>query len=189
MDDNYLIESIRKGCKSSYKSLFLKYYSPLCEYVLRFVPESYAEDIVSDIFTHLWEQRANIYITESIKSYLFTAAKNRALNKIKANKRHEVAHNIIYNKYQSKFDNPDYYLSTSELSKKITSSVYELNETYKQTFIMSRYEYKTNKEIAEELGISIKTVEYRISQSLKFLRTKLSEYLVVLSLMFINIPI
>jgi RNA polymerase sigma-70 factor (ECF subfamily) len=66
-----------------------------------------------------------------------------------------------------------------ELAIRIQSAIKELPEKYKEVFEMSRFGEKTNAEIAAKLGISIKTVEYRITKSLKILRIKLKDYIIL----------
>ena len=74
---------------------------------------------------------------------------------------------------------PVYYF-VNELTENIQKAIENLPETYRETFAMSRFGEKTNVQIAEKLGISVKTVEYRISQALKILRLKLKDYLPLL---------
>ena len=81
------------------------------------------------------------------------------------------------------FGVPDYY-QLEELRENIRRAVEELPELYREAFEMNRFENRTYKEIAEELGISAKTVDYRIQQSLKILRVKLNDYLPLI--LFLN---
>ncbi len=81
------------------------------------------------------------------------------------------------------FGVPDYY-QLEELRENIRRAVEELPELYREAFEMNRFENRTYKEIAEELGISAKTVDYRIQQSLKILRVKLKDYLPLI--LFLN---
>ena len=140
MDDNNLITLLQQGDRNAYKQLFIKYYSPLCEFI---------------------------------------STKHRCLNAIRKNQYHERIHNQIYEKIKDQFEDPDYYF-VNELTENIQKAIENLPETYRETFAMSRFGEKTNVQIAEKLGISVKTVEYRISQALKILRFKLKDYLPLL---------
>lgn len=71
-----------------------------------------------------------------------------------------------------------------ELMVKIEKAVMRLSESYRITFEMSRYQDKTYKEIAKELNVSIKLVEYRIQQALRLLRVELKDYLPLITIMF-----
>lgn len=188
MDDNNLITLLQQGDRNAYKQLFIKYYSPLCEYASQYISDDDSEEHISDddseelvqeLMLFLWETRENLVIETSLKSYLFISTKHRCLNAIRKNQYHERIHNQIYEKIKDQFEDPDYYF-VNELTENIQKAIENLPETYRETFAMSRFGEKTNVQIAEKLGISVKTVEYRISQALKILRFKLKDYLPLL---------
>lgn len=179
MDDNNLITLLQQGDRNAYKQLFIKYYSPLCEYASQYISDDDSEELVQELMLFLWETRENLVIETSLKSYLFISTKHRCLNAIRKNQYHERIHNQIYEKIKDQFEDPDYYF-VNELTENIQKAIENLPETYRETFAMSRFGEKTNVQIAEELGISVKTVEYRISQALKILRFKLKDYLPLL---------
>lgn len=179
MDDNNLITLLQQGDRNAYKQLFIKYYPPLCEYASQYISDDDSEELVQELMLFLWETRENLVIETSLKSYLFISTKHRCLNAIRKNQYHERIHNQIYEKIKDQFEDPDYYF-VNELTENIQKAIENLPETYRETFAMSRFGEKTNVQIAEELGISVKTVEYRISQALKILRFKLKDYLPLL---------
>ena len=179
MDDNNLITLLQQGDRNAYKQLFIKYYSPLCEYASQYISDDDSEELVQELMLFLWETRENLVIETSLKSYLFISTKHRCLNAIRKNQYHEHIHNQIYEKIKDQFEDPDYYF-VNELTENIQKAIENLPETYRETFAMSRFGEKTNVQIAEKLGISVKTVEYRISQALKILRLKLKDYLPLL---------
>lgn len=112
------------------------------------------------------------------------SARNRCLNAIKRNQYHEKVHSKIYDKLKDQFEDPDYYF-VNELTENIDKAIQELPETYRETFTLSRFGEHTNAQIADELGVSVKTVEYRISQALKILRVKLKDYLPLLPFLYL----
>jgi RNA polymerase sigma-70 factor (ECF subfamily) len=179
MSDHELLTLLYAGNKEAYKQLFVKYYSPLCEFASHYVSDEDAEELVQDLMLFIWENRENVVIELSVKSYLFTATKFRCLNAIKKRHYHERVHTLIYEKIKDQFDDPDYYL-INELAENIEKAVNELPDVFRETFIRSRFGDCTNVQIAEALGVSVKTVEYRIRQSLKILRIKLKDYLPLL---------
>ena len=179
MDDNNLITLLQQGDRNANKQLFIKYYSPLCEYASQYISDDDSEELVQELMLFLWETRENLVIETSLKSYLFISTKHRCLNAIRKNQYHERIHNQIYEKIKDQFEDPDYYF-VNELTENIQKAIENLPETYRETFAMSRFGEKTNVQIAEKLGISVKTVEYRISQALKILRFKLKDYLPLL---------
>ena len=179
MDDNNLITLLQQGDRNAYKQLFIKYYSPLCEYASQYISDDDSEELVQELMLFLWETRENLVIETSLKSYLFISTKHRCLNAIRKNQYHERIHNQIYEKIKDQFEDPDYYF-VNELTENIQKAIENLPETYRETFAMSRFGEKTNVQIAEKLGISVKAVEYRISQALKIRRFKLKDYLPLL---------
>ncbi|MDR1624655.1 MAG: RNA polymerase sigma-70 factor [Tannerellaceae bacterium] len=176
MDEFDLLMKLYHGDADAYKQLFVRYYSPLVEYASQFLPDEDAEELVQELMLYIWESREELIIETSLKSYLFTAVRFRCLNAIKKRLYHERIHNLIYEKIKDRFDDPDYYLA-NELAEYIRKAIGELPETYRETFVLSRFGERTNVEIAEKLAVSVKTVEYRIKQSLKILRIKLEDYL------------
>lgn len=176
MDDQILFLQMQHGEENAYKEIFVKYYSPLCEYASRYIRDEEAEELVQDLMLYIWEDREALVIESSLKSYLFIAVKHRCLNALKLKVYREKAHEILYEKLKDQFEDPDYYLF-NELSDRIEKSISELPDNYRETFELSRFGELSNTQIAQQLNISVKTVEYRISRSLKILRVKLKDYL------------
>lgn len=176
MDDQTLYLQLQESERQAYKQLFLKYYSSLCEYASQFIRDEDAEELVQDLMMYIWESREYLVIQESLKSYLFTATKHRCLNAIKKKLYHKQVHSLLYERLKDQFENPDYYM-LNELSENIQKAISELPENYRDTFELSRFGEMTNAQIATYQNISIKTVEYRITQALKILRIKLKDYL------------
>ncbi len=180
MSDESLVIQLQKGNETAYKELFLKYYSPLSEYASQYIQDTEAEELVQDLMLHLWESRQTLFIQSSLKSYLFTATRHRCLNAIKKNSYHKQTHHLLYDRLKEEIEEPDYYL-INELSANIEKAIGELPDHYRETFILSRFGEVTNVQIAMRLGVSVKTVEYRITQSIKILRIKLKDYLPLLT--------
>lgn len=178
-DDLLLTASLQKGDESAYKQLFIKYYSPLCEYASQYISDDDSEELVQELMLFIWEARENLIIESSLKSYLFTSTRHRCLNAIRKQSFHERIHDQIYEMLKDQFEDPDYYF-INELTENIEKAISELPGTYRETFSLSRFGEQTNTQIAVTLGVSVKTVEYRISQALKILRHKLREYLPLL---------
>jgi RNA polymerase sigma-70 factor (ECF subfamily) len=176
MDDLVLFTQLQNGDEKAYEKLFHKYYSPLCEYASQYVQDYDAEELTQDLMLYLWEARETIVIESSLKSYLFTSVKHRSLNAIKKKLYQEQVHGILYEKLKDQFEEPDYYL-IHELAEKIEKSIQALPENYRKTFELSRFGEMSNAQIAQQLNVSVKTVEYRITQSLRILRVKLKDYL------------
>ena len=174
MDAQLLFLQLQQGEEKAYRKLFIKYYSPLCEYASRYIRDEEAEELVQDLMLHIWEASGTMVVETSLKSYLFTAVKRRCLNALKLKAYHEKVHEKLYERLKDQFENPDYYLF-NELSGRIEKTIRELPANYRETFELSRFGLLSNAKIAQQLNISVKTVEYRISRSLKILRIKLKD--------------
>lgn len=185
-NQNITFQNIQNGDKYAFEILFNAYYQHLCNFAFQFMKEQAAsEEVVQEVFYKLWEKRQELNIRSSIKSYLFSSVRNSSLNQLK---HLEVRDNFkSYNEQQIHyFENQDYdILVSNELNSKIENSISKLPEERQRVFKLSRYEGKKYKEIADELGISIKTVEGQMSKALKFMRDELSEYLPIIVFIYI----
>lgn len=179
VDEQILLEQLSQGSEEAYKEFFHLYYSPLCEYASFYLSDEDSEDLVQEFMIALWEQREILVHIRSLKSYLFAAVRNRCLNVIEKEIHRQRKHSSWYEEFKDKFENPDFYLA-NDLMEQIQKAIDELPDNYREVFDRSRFTSKTNNEIARELGISVKTVEYRITQSLKILRKRLSDYLLTI---------
>ena len=167
---------IKQGDKKSFEILFKTYYSPLCCFSRKYIRDSDdCEEIVQGFFMKLWDKRNDLDINTSVKNYLFSSVRNRCLNYIK--------HEKIKTEYQTDvLKNPEIQIDSSsfimevDLVEKIDQSIAALPARRREIFILSREHGLKYREIAEKLGISIKTVETQMGQALKDLRESLKEY-------------
>jgi len=180
LEDKALLEKIRQGDKDAYHQMFVHYYSPLCEYASQIVSDADAEELVQDMMLFIWENRQYLVVEKSLKSYLFVSVKNRCFNAIRDRRSKERIHHFLYEKLKDQMEDTDYYM-LNELAINIEKAIGELPDGYRETFRMSRFGEMSNEAIAKQLGISVKTVEYRITRSLKILRVKLKDYLPLLA--------
>lgn len=184
--DEQLIDLIKAGNKVAFDKVFRQYYQYLCNFAFQFLKEKEAsEEVVQDFFFKLWDKREDLSIQSSLKSYLFRSVQNRCLNQIK--------HLTIKEKYKTynqeqihlQENTPSDYAVEVELAEKISLSIEALPKERQRIFNLSRNEGLKYKEIAEQLDISVKTVESQMGKALKFLREQLAEYLPSLILMCI----
>ncbi|WP_339606080.1 RNA polymerase sigma-70 factor, partial [uncultured Roseivirga sp.] len=134
--------------------------------------------IVQSTFVNLWEKREMIKEDINFKSYLFRAAYNTALNYIKHEK---VVNKYVNNKQESIEISKQNYVSHQpdfELQKRIEDALDSLPPQCQKVFRMSREEGLKYHEIADELGISKKTVEVHMGKALKILRGYLQDYMI-----------
>ena len=133
-----------------------------------------AEDVVQEVFSSVWDKGSAIDIRTNLKSYLFGAVRNACLNVLKHQK---VVESYEREKLASEPSDDGDFLEMDELQKKVNEALDALPEKRRQIFEMSRFEGKKYHEIAEELEISIKTVETQMGRTLKHLREILGPYM------------
>ena len=168
-----------------YHDLFYKYHGRLVLYANKFLNDiELSRDVVQEVFFHLWKQPDLLFSDYSIKSYLFKAVKNGALNSLRHLK---IVHNVIqdltldpngadYNSF-NEYDDPLSLLLEIELIEKVEDIIEHLPEKCRVVFRLSRQEQLKNREIAEKLGVSTKMVEKQMSKALSVFRKELVEYL------------
>ena len=181
--DEELFQGLQNGEEKAFDFLFMKYYPILCAYAKRFVDFDDGQEIVQDVMVWLWENRDMHLIEEAPKSYLFRAVRNRSLTLINRKELKQRILNTLSENVHSSFEDPDFYI-VEELSQKIEEALQRLPESYREAFEMNRFRNLTYNEIATQLNISSKTVDYRIQQALKLLRVELKDYLPLILFFF-----
>ena len=182
---NYITCKLQEGDDDTYVFLFRKYYVPLCSYARRYVGrKDVAEEIVSDTFFNIWRNRTTLEIHSSVKGYLFHAVCNNSLNYLRKLKKEERLDDFLKD---NSAENIGFSFTTEELpsdsmimkdlTETIDAAVNLLPSQQQTVFRLKRYEGKKNREIAEIMGLSIKTVEMHLSKALLTLRKNLKEYL------------
>lgn len=169
MDDMFLLQLIKNGDKQAFKYVFDTYFTALCRFMYLHLGDTQeAEDIASDIFASVWENRKKLEIRLTFKAYLFQAAKNRCLNVIRDRKA-TVSLDDINGQDTPQVSITD-SLETEELNNLIQEAILSLPEKCREVFLQSRTKNLTNQEIAESMDISVKTVEAQITKALKQIR-------------------
>lgn len=180
-EDKHLLSSIRMDDKNAYTFLFRKYYPILCAYGNKFIELEDAEEIVQDVMLWLWDNRTTHQIETSLSQYLFRSVYHRAMNRIASKQSQNRADTLFYEQMQEMLQDTDYY-QIEELTKRIQEAIRKLPESYRESFVMHRLQHLSYKEIGAQLGISHKTVDYRIQQALKLLRIELKDYLPIIQI-------
>ena len=172
-----ILTRLRASDKSALKELFQQHYKPVCKTIFRFIrDQSTVEDLAQEVFIRFWEKREKINITSSLSAYLRRMAINEALGYLRRNKRFEEEELTPDISSGSDSSAEEAYLHT-ELQESVTAAINTLPPKCRAVFQLSRYEELTYKEIAEKMGISVKTVENQMGKALKILRQRLRSYL------------
>ncbi len=176
-DDRVLLERLRVGDQSAFDAVFRAHYAPLvllAESMLR--SRAAAEDVVQEVMLELWRRRAELQIQESFRAYLVRSTRNRALNQIRhANVQRRAEPELVREEGVSPTGAS--VIVASELREAITAAVAELPPACREVFVLSRTQGLRYAEIAETLGISVKTVESQLGKALRHLRTRLAHWL------------
>lgn len=134
-----------------------------------------AEDLGQEVFMDLWNKRKQLMIKTSLGAYLSKAISNKTLNHLRDNKIKLAPEDKIL-QMPSVGGSVQQSMESDELQIKIKAAIATLPERCRMVFVLSRYQQLTYSEIAENLDISVKTVENQISKALKILKEKLGPY-------------
>lgn len=172
--------------KQAFEAIFREYYPQLCAYAFQILQQREdAEEIVQDLFVQLWQKGQLPGIHSSLKAYLFRAVHNHCLNQIRSQK--------VRQEYASRFraENPDHEIQEfpekepDENLVKLRQALEALPPERKKIFMMIRFEERKYKEVAELLGISVKTVENQMVKAMHFLRSRLYLFFFVCCVLFL----
>ena len=176
-----------KDDRNSFRNIFNEYFKPLCHLSLHYLEDNdEANEVVQAAFVKLWEIRHELNADSNLRNFLFTLVKNNCLNILKRRqillKHHEKIKWIeMHYQYESLASIGGDFLEYNELKEKIDISIQKLPEHCRIVFEMSRFDDLKNREIAEKLGVTQKTVEAHLTKALKILRNDLKEYLPILT--------
>lgn len=178
--------------KNTFTNIYTQYYNKAFSFVKSYVhDDAVAEDITSDSLMKLWEKIKNNEI-DYLEPLLFAILKNAALDHLKHEEVKLTAIKSLSDWHVQELSlritslescNPDDIFS-SEIKQIVHDALETLPLQTKKAFVLSRFMDKTNKEISEIMNISVKGVEYHITQSLKVLRISLKDYLTIFLLLF-----
>ncbi len=172
------LQTILSGNESAFEMIFKAYYQPLCRYAYSFLEDKEeAEEVVQSTFITVWEKRNTLDIQISLKSYLYRMVRNGCLNVIKHEKvkQQHVAHELAVTEVS--YESVSQKVYAAELEIKISEAMKALPEQCRLVFQLSRFEELKYQEIADQLKISVKTVENHMGKALKIMREQLKEYL------------
>lgn len=169
MDDTKLAASVAEGNQDAFDALFRRYYGPVNNFIRSLVKQSsITEDLTQDVFVNLWNSRHALGQVHNLNSYIYTSARNAVIDYMRR------AHNVycisaeISERADDELLDERYFAVEKELL--IRMVVENFPERRREIFRMSRFEGMSNDEIAEQLGISKKTVENQINLAMRDLR-------------------
>lgn len=184
ISDEVLLNRFYRGEETAFNLIFKRYSTLLYASAYNLFRDKQAcEDMVQELFIELWEKRDSLKI-RSLKSFLFVCIKNKALMAIRSGK--VMISDDILSELCSKHET-DHTIIVKELAEILNQSINKLPKKCQVVFKLSRIEHLSNREIAEKLNVSIKTVENQMTIALSRLKTSSIDYLIIATLL--SLPI
>lgn len=178
-----IIHLLNDHQEAAFEIVFKSYYPNLVYFAEEYIPYEDAKNIVQDAFISFWEKNPKVSNEFQLQSYLYTAVKNKCISYL----RHEKIKKGYAEKAEISFQNQLYIsalekldtttINFQEIENIIENTLAELPARCREVFVLSRYHDKKNHEVAEELNISVKTVEANITKALKALKIALKDFL------------
>jgi RNA polymerase sigma-70 factor (ECF subfamily) len=183
MDAVHHIQELKAGNKQIFRSVYNEYYEMLLYLSLQYLSDKEdAREAVQDAFVKLWENRSTLKETASIRNFLYTIVKNNCLNVLKKQEvifqtQEELKWMEMHYQYEAmtRLDFSD--IEFEELQQKVNEAIGKLPDHCRKVFQLSRFEQLKNREIAQQLNITEKTVEAHMTKALKLLKNDLKHYL------------
>ncbi len=184
--DSKLVQLLKEDNELAFDEIFSRYWERLFVTTSNVLgDDDVAQDLVQEIFVSLWERRKKVDIN-NLSAFLFQAARNQVAKSIRKT-RFTVAHEEALN--EAVFVNTtEQLIDYEELRTTIDRSLQHLPSRCREVFQLSRFEHLSNKEIAEKLGLSIRTVETHISNAIKHLRNSIDPSSIALSALILLVP-
>lgn len=192
LDDIKLVALLNVSDEKAFQEIYKRYWKPLYFSVLKKIERTdVAEELLQNLFVSLWNNRGKVQI-ESLGPYLATSARYQVISYIRSvlvRRSYQQQELEERHSEEASVSDSDHLIRIQELKTAIQNALEKMPEKTRTIFQMSRYEQLPVKEIARQMELSEKSVEYHITQSLKILRSFLKEYLpmgIVLYLLFLN---
>jgi RNA polymerase sigma-70 factor (family 1) len=183
--DQELVQLLVNHDQGAFKHLYERHWFELYQSAFAMLKDQHAaKDILQDVFVWLWENRATLNITY-VKAYLKAAVRFKVANYIRSGSiRDHIFDELAKISTHSHPPTSDELIELKELRQVIHDSMYQLPEKCREVYRLSREEGLSNQEIAQRLGISVKTVEAQMTIALKRLRTRLGFRLAHITIIF-----
>jgi RNA polymerase sigma-70 factor (ECF subfamily) len=175
------VTGLRNNDELVFEKVFKDYYEVLCNYANNMICNiDDAEEIVQNMYLTIWEKRENVNIHTSIKSYLYKAVYNSCLNWMKHNRIRQKHGEATRHQTELYIDDSSEHLLGKELEEQIGLAINSIPKKCRTVFKLSRFENLTYSEIADQLNLSVKTVDNHMVKALRILRERLKDYLPLL---------
>ncbi|HAZ04297.1 MAG: RNA polymerase sigma-70 factor [Bacteroidetes bacterium GWF2_42_66] len=190
--ENEILQELSAGNKNAFEFLYDTYQLRLYHFAFHYLnDEELSKDIVQDVFSIVWEDHKKFEGVSNVSSWLFTLTKNQCLKKIDHLKVKQKYADILKYRQLNIVQDALTELDTSpvtfdEINTIVNQTLSILSPQSRQIFEMSRFENLKNREIAEKLSISQKSVEAHITKALKYFKEALKNYLPFVAFLFLE---
>lgn len=182
--DNDLMRRLALGDERAFRQLFDRYFTPLSIFADKILTDTEAAtDIVQSLFVSLYEQRSELKIV-AVKPFLYQSVRNRCLNELKHRKVHDNYTDTEMSVLSEEVNDTEEAIEMSELEARLSTAIQQLPSQCRKIFEMSRFDGKSNSEIAESMGLSKRTIETQISKALLALRKNLGDLFVTIAFVY-----
>jgi len=172
----FLRKTFEQDVNAGVSLLFRQYYPMLCSHAVRYVSsKAVAEDIVSDVFYEFQVDQRYQTITTSFRAYLFTMVRNRAFDYVRAGIQRPTSLDKATLIPAHTTNNPDSITQYEELYHDVENAINAMPMKRRKIYIMHRFEGKKYQEIAEELNLSLRTIEAHMYQAMHQIRNILKD--------------
>ncbi len=176
------IEAFISGNMEAFESLYNTYVGKIFNYINSFIYDpDIAKDITQNTFLQLWDSRSNLDANGNIEGYIYSISRNllfREMRRLNIHKNYTI--HVQKGMKEGEESGIEEKLSRDMIEKQILSLLTELPEARRRIFMMRWGKGLSNKEIAEELSISEKTVSTQIHRTITFLKSKMGSALMTL---------
>jgi len=187
LSETELTELLQQDSLGAFREIYVRYWKALYgEAYKRLKDKDQCEEIVQELFAGLWNKRMALQIDGTLGGYLYKSVGNRVIDQYRremVRAKHRELFKAVYSEADHSTENA---IMLKDLEQSINLAVGQLPDKCRSVYELSRVEHKTNKEIAEYLGISEKTVENHLTRALKKLRVSLGNYYVLLLFLLIK---
>ena len=171
--DRYLVERIQKGDRNAFRQLFERYYPLFVSFARKLLRDNQmAEDLVQNVFVRVWSSRERLDVDRNIRSYLLVAGRNEVFCYIRGIGRE--FHEQLSEDVRVTDTDAAQIMNAKDMERDIRQIIADMPDRRREVFSMSRNENLSNKEIADRLGLSVRTVEKHIENALTDIRHKFS---------------
>lgn len=175
-NDKEVLVRLKSGDETAFEYLYWNYNSYVYNFIHSLIYDSsLTEDLTQNVFLKIWEKRESIDPEQGLSNYLFTIARHYAYKETEKRMKLVFSPTVSNNTLDTPDTRTEEKIDTASLQEYIDTLIEELPASRKEIFKLSRQQHLTNKEIALRLSISEKTVENQITNTLRFLKEKLSE--------------